>query len=229
MNLGHLDCIDDVNLAIICQNLVLLKSQSFGTEASSFHQPGLQSLILNNCPFLTNSGLVGAVELFPNLVCLELNCSPLISDVGIALIATSCTRLKRVCLSLNAMITNDAIKMLATKCPYLEDVDFSYCFKLGHDGIEALALHAKNLKKACLNNVSNLETRSVKLLLECCPSLFFVNVSGCQNIHSDLIHCFFQKSFPELRYFLAMNCSNIGSNFPFDITKGANPFLKLYF
>jgi hypothetical protein len=133
------------------------------------HCPLISTIILSECPNVTDSGVRAFVSVLTRLRVLHCLKCPHLGEETVFTATEYCPLLEE--LSCPANTSDAAVIRLAESCPNLNVLIFARTEALWDDGLVALATHCVKLKELYLYDCPNITMLGVRALVENCPLL----------------------------------------------------------
>ncbi|VUC21700.1 unnamed protein product [Clonostachys rosea] len=166
--------------------------------------PRLRNLILAKCRLITDEAVYAIAKLGKNLHYIHLGHCGLISDDGVKKLAHKCNRIRYIDLGCCTRLTDDSVKRLAL-LPKLKRIGLVKCNSITDDSVNALAgaayrpvlrrdangvlvhgeYYTPSLERVHLSYCVNLTLKSIIRLLNSCPRLTHLSLTGVAAFQRD--------------------------------------------
>uniref|UniRef100_A0A093VL98 SCF E3 ubiquitin ligase complex F-box protein grrA n=1 Tax=Talaromyces marneffei PM1 TaxID=1077442 RepID=A0A093VL98_TALMA len=156
--------------------------------------PRLRHLVLNKCRFITDRAVLAICKLGKNLHLVHLGHCSNITDAAVSQLVKSCNRIRYIDLACCNLLTDASVQQLAT-LPKLKRIGLVKCQAITDWSILALARSRAlphSVSPSCLERVHlsycvNLTMEGIHALLNFCPRLTHLSLTGVQAfLHEDL-------------------------------------------
>ncbi|UNI17777.1 SCF ubiquitin ligase complex subunit [Purpureocillium takamizusanense] len=178
--------------------------------------PRLRNLVLAKCRNITDAAVNAISKLGKNLHYVHLGHCGQITDEGVKKLVGSCNRIRYIDLGCCTNLTDDSVKRLAM-LPKLKRIGLVKCSSITDDSVFALAeaafrprvrrdasgvfiggeYYASSLERVHLSYCVNLTLRSVMRLLNSCPRLTHLSLTGVAAFQRDDFQAFCRVAPPE--------------------------------
>jgi len=172
--------------------------------------PRLRNLLLAKCRQLTDRAVYAITRLGKNLHYLHLGHCTRLTDESIKTLAKSCTRIRYIDLACCSNLTDHSVTQLATHLPKLKRVGLVKCAGITDRSIHALATHGGRvsskegsrgsinvLERVHLSYCTQLTLDGIHTLLNNCPRLTHLSLTGVQAFLRDDLTVFCREAPPE--------------------------------
>jgi len=173
--------------------------------------PRLRNLLLAKCRQLTDRAVYAIAKLGKNLHYLHLGHCMHLTDESIKALAKSCTRIRYIDLACCFLLTDNSITQLAAHLPKLKRVGLVKCAGITDRSIYALATYGGRiqnspgpgtsgvnvLERVHLSYCTNLTLDGIHSLLNNCPRLTHLSLTGVQSFLRDDLTVFCREAPPE--------------------------------
>ena len=161
------------------------------------HCTGLQSLSLNRCYEITNTGLITVSEQCTNLQSLKINYSDQISDASILSISIHCTGLLSLDLVYCNQVTDVSIISISTHCTGLQSLNLKYYDEITDASIIPISENCTGLKRLDIS-CTDITDASLIAIAKNCTGLQLLSTYECDGLSREKL-CRHFKSVSELR------------------------------
>ncbi|GJN82994.1 ubiquitin ligase complex F-box protein GRR1 [Purpureocillium lilacinum] len=178
--------------------------------------PRLRNLVLAKCRNITDAAVNAISKLGKNLHYVHLGHCGQITDEGVKKLVSACNRIRYIDLGCCTNLTDDSVKRLAL-LPKLKRIGLVKCSSITDDSVFALAeaayrprvrrdasgvfvggeYYASSLERVHLSYCVNLTLRSVMRLLNSCPRLTHLSLTGVAAFQRDDFQAFCRVAPPE--------------------------------
>jgi F-box and leucine-rich repeat protein GRR1 len=198
-------------------------------EKITLAAPRLRNVVLSKCTNLTDSSLRALATLGKNLHYIHLGHCSNVTDFGVTTLVRSCHRLQYIDLACCTQLTNISLIELAS-LPRLKRIGLVKCANINDAGIITLIRRrgqGDTLERVHLSYCTNLSVFPIFQLLQSCPKLTHLSLTGIQaflrqditqfcrsappdfNDHQRALFCVFSgNGVRQLREHLATLCAN---------------------
>jgi len=172
--------------------------------------PRLRNLLLAKCIHLSDRAVYAITRLGKNLHYLHLGHCTRLTDESIKALAKSCTRIRYIDLACCSNLTDNSVTQLATHLPKLKRVGLVKCAGITDRSIHALATHGGRgsskeggrgpinvLERVHLSYCTQLTIDGIHTLLNNCPRLTHLSLTGVQAFLRDDLTVFCREAPPE--------------------------------
>ena len=142
------------------------------------HCTGLQSLSLNRCHEITDTGLMSISKHSTNLESLKINYCSRITDASIISISTHCTGLQSLNLDRCHQITDASIISISTYCTGLQSLNLGWCTQITDASIISISTYFAALHSLCLEDCRQITDASIISISKNCTRLKYLHVKG---------------------------------------------------
>ncbi|KEY64898.1 hypothetical protein S7711_03890 [Stachybotrys chartarum IBT 7711] len=166
--------------------------------------PRLRNLVLQKCRNLTDAAVQAIARLGKNLHYIHLGHCGQITDEGVRRLISSCNRIRYIDLGCCTNLTDESVKRLA-QLPKLKRIGLVKCSSITDDSVWALAdaayrprvrrdasglyiggeFYASSLERVHLSYCVNLTLKSIMTLLNSCPRLTHLSLTGVAAFQRD--------------------------------------------
>lgn len=146
--------------------------------------PGLKSLHLAGCRYITDAILGALSANCRNLEELGLQGCSNISDTGLAILVEGCQRLKYLDINKCSNVGDNGVSSVSKACSAsLKTLKLLDCYKLGDDSVLSLAKFCKNLETLIIGGCRNISDEAIKMLAAACNvNLKVLRMDWCLNL-----------------------------------------------
>lgn len=142
--------------------------------------PRLRNIVLSKCINITDASLKALSKLNKSLHYLHLGHCAGITDYGVKILIDQCYKLQYIDLACCSQLTNASVIELAN-LPRLKRIGLVKCNNITDEGILQL-VHKRGpgdtLERVHLSYCTNLTAHPIYLLLQCCPKLTHLSLTG---------------------------------------------------
>ncbi|KAF2712935.1 RNI-like protein [Pleomassaria siparia CBS 279.74] len=173
--------------------------QDAGVQKIVQAAPRLRNLVLAKCRLLTDRAVLAITRLGKNLHYIHLGHCSRITDVGVGQLVKMCNRIRYIDLACCGNLTDTSVMQLAT-LPKLKRIGLVKCTNITDRSIQALAkpkqlghgamapVTPSVLERVHLSYCTNLTLQGIHALLNNCPRLTHLSLTGVQAfLREDLI------------------------------------------
>lgn len=168
--------------------------------------PRLRNLVLNKCRNITDRAVMAITRLGKNLHYIHLGHCVRITDVGVMQLVRMCNRIRYIDLACCANLTDNSVTQLAT-LPKLKRIGLVKCGNITDRSIMALAkpkqvghngpVTPSVLERVHLSYCTNLTLAGIHALLNSCPRLTHLSLTGVQAFLREDLIVFCREAPPE--------------------------------
>ncbi|KAL5001505.1 hypothetical protein BDV10DRAFT_192121 [Aspergillus recurvatus] len=165
--------------------------------------PRLRNLVLAKCKFITDRAVWAICKLGKNLHYVHLGHCSNITDNAVIQLIKSCSRIRYIDLACCSRLTDRSVQQLAT-LPKLRRIGLVKCQLITDDSILALARPAQDhsipcssLERVHLSYCVNLTMAGIHALLNSCPRLTHLSLTGVASFLRDELTVFCRDAPPE--------------------------------
>ncbi|PWY76326.1 hypothetical protein BO70DRAFT_388646 [Aspergillus heteromorphus CBS 117.55] len=166
--------------------------------------PRLRNLVLAKCRFITDRAVWAICKLGKNLHYVHLGHCSNISDAAVTQLVKSCNRIRYIDLACCTRLTDSSVQQLAT-LPKLRRIGLVKCQSITDNSINALAgskaAHhsggVSSLERVHLSYCIRLSVAGIHALLNSCPRLTHLSLTGVQAFLRDELTVFCREAPPE--------------------------------
>ncbi|CEN60014.1 Putative Leucine rich repeat protein [Aspergillus calidoustus] len=166
--------------------------------------PRLRNLVLAKCKFITDRAVYAICKLGKNLHYVHLGHCSNITDAAVMQLVKSCNRIRYIDVACCGRLTDRSVKQLAT-LPKLRRVGLVKCQLITDESILALARpqsseHStgfSSLERVHLSYCVNLTLRGIRALLNSCPRLTHLSLTGIASFLREELTVFCREPPPE--------------------------------
>lgn len=159
--------------------------------------PRLRNLVLAKCRYLTDRAVLAITRLGKNLHYIHLGHCNRITDAGVTQLVKLCNRIRYIDLACCSLLTDNSVHQLAT-LPKLKRIGLVKCGNITDRSILALAkpkqvghngpVAPSSLERVHLSYCTNLSLAGIHALLNNCPRLTHLSLTGVQAfLREDLV------------------------------------------
>ncbi|OAK99201.1 RNI-like protein [Phaeosphaeriaceae sp. SRC1lsM3a] len=180
--------------------------QDSGVQKIVYAAPRLRNLVLAKCRNITDRAVLAITRLGKNLHYIHLGHCSRITDVGVAQLVKLCNRIRYIDLACCTNLTDNSIMQLAT-LPKLKRIGLVKCAAITDRSILALAkpkqvgsggpIAPSVLERVHLSYCTNLTLAGIHALLNNCPRLTHLSLTGVQAFLRDDLLVFCREAPPE--------------------------------
>lgn len=174
--------------------------QDYGVQRIVAAAPRLRNLVLAKCRNITDRAVMAITRLGKNLHYIHLGHCSRITDTGVAQLVKLCNRIRYIDLACCTNLTDASVTQLAS-LPKLKRIGLVKCAAITDRSILALAkpkqmgssgpIQASVLERVHLSYCTNLTLQGIHALLNNCPRLTHLSLTGVQAFLRDdlLVYC----------------------------------------
>ncbi|KAF1919098.1 ubiquitin ligase complex F-box protein GRR1 [Ampelomyces quisqualis] len=180
--------------------------QDSGVQKIVYAAPRLRNLVLAKCRNITDRAVLAITRLGKNLHYIHLGHCSRITDVGVAQLVKLCNRIRYIDLACCTNLTDNSVMQLAT-LPKLKRIGLVKCAAITDRSILALAkpkqvgtggpIALSVLERVHLSYCTNLTLTGIHALLNSCPRLTHLSLTGVQAFLRDDLLVFCREAPPE--------------------------------
>ncbi|KAH8719211.1 hypothetical protein GQ44DRAFT_688079 [Phaeosphaeriaceae sp. PMI808] len=180
--------------------------QDSGVQKIVYAAPRLRNLVLAKCRHITDRAVLAITRLGKNLHYIHLGHCSRITDVGVAQLVKLCNRIRYIDLACCTNLTDTSVTQLAT-LPKLKRIGLVKCSAITDRSILALAkpkqvgaggpIQASVLERVHLSYCTNLTLAGIHALLNNCPRLTHLSLTGVQAFLREDLLMFCREAPPE--------------------------------
>ncbi|KAL5116858.1 SCF ubiquitin ligase complex subunit [Pleosporales sp. CAS-2024a] len=180
--------------------------QDAGVQKIVHAAPRLRNLVLAKCRNITDRAVLAITRLGKNLHYIHLGHCSRITDVGVAQLVKLCNRIRYIDLACCTSLTDNSVMQLAT-LPKLKRIGLVKCAAITDRSILALAkpkqvgsggpIAPSVLERVHLSYCTNLTLAGIHALLNNCPRLTHLSLTGVQAFLRDDLLVFCREAPPE--------------------------------
>ncbi|KAJ5130852.1 SCF E3 ubiquitin ligase complex F-box protein GrrA [Penicillium bovifimosum] len=164
--------------------------------------PRVRNLVLAKCRFITDRSVMAICQLGKNLHYVHLGHCSNITDTAVIHLVKACNRIRYIDLACCNLLTDRSVQQLAT-LPKLRRIGLVKCQAITDQSILALARprmhHASvsSLERVHLSYCVQLRMKGIHALLNNCPRLTHLSLTGVQEFLRDNLTAFCREAPPE--------------------------------
>jgi hypothetical protein len=193
--ISHCPCLLSMAFGDYCRPYSEISDHTM--QSIEVHCKGLQSLSLNNCRGVTDTGLITISNQCTGLQSLDLCDCNLIIDASIISISNHCTGLQSVNLCGCDNITDASIISISIHCTRLQSLSLFFCNQITDASIIIISENCTGLKELFVSYIAITDS-SLIAIAKNCTGLKYLTAYDCYGLSSkDLRHEF--KSVSDLR------------------------------
>ncbi|KAF2845874.1 RNI-like protein [Plenodomus tracheiphilus IPT5] len=180
--------------------------QDSGVQKIIYAAPRLRNLVLAKCRNITDRAVLAITRLGKNLHYIHLGHCSRITDTGVAQLVKQCNRIRYIDLACCTNLTDASVTQLAT-LPKLKRIGLVKCAAITDRSIWALAkpkqvgsngpIAVSVLERVHLSYCTNLTLQGIHALLNNCPRLTHLSLTGVQAFLRDDLLVFCREAPPE--------------------------------
>ncbi|CAE7013292.1 hypothetical protein PTNB73_00966 [Pyrenophora teres f. teres] len=180
--------------------------QDSGVQKIVYAAPRLRNLVLAKCRNITDRAVMAITRLGKNLHYIHLGHCSRITDVGVAQLVKLCNRIRYIDLACCTALTDASVMQLAA-LPKLKRIGLVKCAAITDRSILALAkpkqigssgpIAPSVLERVHLSYCTNLSLAGIHALLNNCPRLTHLSLTGVQAFLRDDLLAFCREAPPE--------------------------------